>query len=131
MSGRSHPKPRMFDDPPAGSHRDAELTVELVLRAVEQIPPGTVAAYGDIAEVVGTSARRVGTIMARHGGEVSWWRVTNRDGALPAHLLPLARKQWGREGIEHDHARCRISQHRVDLTLLAADYAAATDGLDA
>lgn len=131
VSGRSHPKPRMFDDPPAGSHRDAELTVELVLRAVEQIPPGTVAAYGDIAEVVGTSARRVGTIMARHGGEVSWWRVTNRDGALPAHLLPLARKQWGREGIEHDHARCRISQHRVDLTLLAADYAAATDGLDA
>lgn len=101
---------------------NAEITVERVLRAVEQVPPGRVVAYGEVAELVGTSARRVGTIMATHGGEVSWWRVTNRDGELPARLLPLARKQWEREGIAHDQTRCRINRHRADLAKLARDY---------
>lgn len=109
--------------------RSPEVTVELVLRAVEQVPPGSVVSYGELAELVGTSARRVGTIMATHGGEVSWWRVTNRDGGLPEHLLPLARKQWAREGVDHDGHRCRIAEHRVDLGRLAADYAKAADEL--
>ncbi|MDO5675881.1 MAG: MGMT family protein [Propionibacteriaceae bacterium] len=104
----------------------AELTVELVLRAVEQVPPGRVVAYGDIADLVGTSARRVGTIMATSGGEVTWWRVTNRDGELPAHLLPLARKHWDREGIRHGEKRCDIRRHLADLVQLAEDYATAT-----
>ena len=109
--------------------RSPELTVEHVLRAVEQIPAGYVVAYGDLAELVGTSARRVGTIMATRGGEVTWWRVTNRDGGLPAHLLPLARKQWAREGIAHDGLRCAIGRHRADLSELAMDYAQAIAGL--
>ena len=109
--------------------RDPEVTIELVLRAVEQVPPGSVVSYGEIAELVGTSARRVGSIMFVHGGEVSWWRVTNRDGGLPEHLLPLARKQWAREEIEHGEKRCRIGRHRVDLGKLAADYAKAADEL--
>lgn len=104
----------------------AEVTVEMVLRAVEQVPAGRVVAYGDIAELVGTSPRRVGTIMATYGGEVSWWRVTNRDGALPAQLLPLARKQWSREGITHNGQRAGIARHRADLGRLADDYAEAT-----
>lgn len=109
--------------------RDPEVTVELVLRAVEQVPPGSVVSYGEVAELVGTSARRVGTIMAIHGGEVSWWRVTNRDGGLPEHLLPLARKQWAREGIEHDERRCRIARHLVDLGKLAEAYAESAEEL--
>ena len=103
----------------------AELTVERVLRAVEQVPRGSVVAYSDIATLAGTSARRVGSIMAQYGGEVSWWRVTNRDGVLPQHLMALARKHWAREGIEADSTRCRISRHRADLEELAAAYRAA------
>lgn len=103
-----------------------EITVELVLRAVEQVPPGSVVSYGDIAELVCTSARRVGTIMATHGGEVSWWRVTNRDGELPEQLLPLARKHWAREGITSEGNRCHIARHRADLEQLGYAYAAAT-----
>ena len=76
--------------------------VERVLRAVEQVPAGRVVAYGDVASLVGTSARRVGTIMSNWGGEVSWWRVTNAAGRMPEHLLPLARKQWQREGVPSD-----------------------------
>lgn len=108
---------------------ETELTIERVLRAVEQVPSGRVVAYGDIAELVGTSARRVGTIMATRGGEVNWWRVTNRDGALPAPLLPLARKRWAQEGVEATESRCRIGKHRADLPALAADYAAANADL--
>lgn len=107
----------------------AELTVERVLRAVEQVPRGSVVAYSDIAGIAGTSARRVGSIMAEFGGEVSWWRVTNRDGALPPHLMALARRHWAREGIEADEARCRISRHRADLATLTAAYEAAVADL--
>ncbi|GAA4895962.1 MGMT family protein [Tessaracoccus lubricantis] len=103
--------------------RQAEVTVELVLRAVEQVPPGKVVSYGDIAELVGTSARRVGAVMATQGGEVSWWRVTNRDGVLPSHLLPLARKHWAREGVSADASGCNIARHRADLMQLACAYA--------
>ena len=55
----------------------AELTVEQVLHAVECIPAGRVVSYGDVAELVGTSARRVGAIMASAGSGVPWWRVVS------------------------------------------------------
>ncbi|WP_226965873.1 MGMT family protein [Tessaracoccus defluvii] len=79
-----------------------------------------VVSYGDIALLVDTSPRRVGTVMATRGGEVSWWRVTNRNGELPAHLLPLARKQWRREGIAHTERRCDFERHRMEPGYLAA-----------
>ena len=55
--------------------------VEAVLAAVEQIPVGQVASYGDIAELVGRGGpRQVGTIMSRYGSGVPWWRVVRADG---------------------------------------------------
>jgi alkylated DNA nucleotide flippase Atl1 len=60
---------------------------ELVLSMVEQIPPGQVATYGDIAEMVGRGGpRQVGHVMARFGGSVPWWRVVRADGR-PARSL--------------------------------------------
>jgi alkylated DNA nucleotide flippase Atl1 len=60
---------------------------ELVLSVVEQIPPGQVATYGDIAEIVGRgSARQVGHVMALLGDGVPWWRVVRADGR-PARTL--------------------------------------------
>ena len=107
----------------------SDEVVERVLRAVEQVPPGKVVAYGDIAALVGTSPRRVGSIMGSWGGEVSWWRVTNAAGRIPLHLLPLARKQWQREGTHTDGDRCLISRCRADLAQLSADYRAAVADL--
>ncbi|WP_093837300.1 MGMT family protein [Streptomyces aidingensis] len=65
-----------------------------VLTAVEQIPPGRVATYGDIAALLRSGGpRQVGTVMARYGGAVPWWRVVRADGALlPGHE---------REALEH------------------------------
>ena len=76
-----------------------DLVVERVLRAVELVPPGTVVAYGDLAELVGIGPRQVGSIMATWGSGVAWWRVTNAAGSLPPELLARAREHWAAEGI--------------------------------
>lgn len=55
--------------------------VEAVLAAVELIPEGKVASYGDIAEQVGHGGpRQVGRIMSLFGSAVCWWRVVRADG---------------------------------------------------
>ena len=63
---------------------DREEYVEAVLGAVESIPPGSVATYGDIAEYVGQGGpRQVGAIMREYGASVPWWRVIRASG-VPA-----------------------------------------------
>ena len=69
----------------------AEEYVEAVLDLVERIPPGRVMTYGAIADALAdvagrTSARHVGTILARHGGAVPWHRLVGASGRLvPGH----------------------------------------------
>lgn len=103
-------------------------TVEAVLLAVELVPTGCVVSYGDVAELVGSSPRRVGAIMAQRGAEVAWWRVTDARGALPAHLLGRAVAAWEAEGIEHASGRCRIARHRADLASWVRSFDSATQG---
>ena len=112
----------------------AELTVERVLCAVECIPTGRVVSYGDLAELVGTSARRVGaimasayttlfrSIMASAGPGVPWWRVVNASGRLPGHLVAEASRRWADEGTPAVDGRCVMSRARADLPRLAADH---------
>lgn len=79
--------------------------VELVLSLVERIPPGRVMSYGAIAECLAdvsgrSSARLVGTIMARYGGAVPWYRVVNNAGRLvPGHEVEAATRLRA-EGVE-------------------------------
>src|SRR5699024_12243572 len=44
-----------------------DVTVERVLRVVEAIPPGQVAAYGEIGAIVGVGPRLVGRILRTWG----------------------------------------------------------------
>lgn len=90
-------------------------TVERVLTAVERVPAGGVVTYGDIAELAGTSARRVGSILKQYGHGLPWWRVTNARGELPAPLLSAARKHWSAEGIAlaRSGRGCDLDAHRV------------------
>jgi len=68
------------EDPGAGPP-DVEAYVEAVLTLVEQVPPGRVVTYGDVAAAVGRGGpRQVGQVMARYGGAVPWWRVVRADG---------------------------------------------------
>lgn len=108
-----------------------DLTIERVLVAVEQIPEGRVAPYGDIAELVGIGPRQVGRVMRDWGGDVTWWRVTNRDGDLPGELLTRALPHWEREGIavKANGCGCSMKRHRADLRELATSYHAVTESL--
>ena len=78
--------------------------VEEVLTLVESIPEGRVMSYGAIADALAersgrTSARLVGTIMARHGGGVPWHRVVNSAGRLPPGHEQEARQRLLSEGV--------------------------------
>lgn len=101
-----------------------DVAVERVLRAVEAIPRGRIAAYGDIAGIVGTGPRQVGWVMRHYGGNVAWWRVTNAAGDLPRHLREEARALWAEEGIlpKPNGLGCRIADYRADLVALARAY---------
>lgn len=108
-----------------------ERMAELVLRAVEQVPPGRVVSYGDLAELVGTSPRHVGTIMRTHGAGVGWWRVTNHAGDPPRHLRDEVRVRWADEGIswKPNGLGCRYADFRCDLAALAVAWERATADL--
>jgi len=70
-----------------------------VLDLVEQVPPGRVLTYGDVAELLGSgAARSVGRTMALHGSEVAWWRVVRADGSLHDPLVERAAREHEREG---------------------------------
>lgn len=110
-----------------------EVLVERVLRAVEQVPAGRVVSYGDLGALVGIGPRHVGRVMSQWGGNVPWWRVTNRSGDLPPELLARARAHWDEEriAVRGEGLGCRFTAHRADLERLADDYARATADLDA
>jgi methylated-DNA-protein-cysteine methyltransferase related protein len=110
-----------------------EVTVERVLRAVEQVPRGRLVAYGDIAALVGVGPRQVGAVMRRWGGNVTWWRVTNADGDLPVHLREESRVLWAEEGIlmKRNGRGARMDDYRADLSALAADWERACADLPA
>ncbi|HEY7432557.1 MAG TPA: MGMT family protein [Streptosporangiaceae bacterium] len=72
---------------------------EKVLGVVEEIPPGRVMSYGDIAEYLGTGGpRQVGRVLALWGGGVAWWRVIHADGTFLAGHERQALARYQEEG---------------------------------
>ncbi|GAA1483601.1 MGMT family protein [Brachybacterium fresconis] len=100
-----------------------DLTVERVLRVVEAIPPGRVAAYGEVGAVVGVGPRLVGRILRTWGSGVPWWRVTNASGDHP--LLGRALPHWEAEGIivKRNGLGCRMAEFGADLEQLRKESA--------
>lgn len=73
--------------------------VGAVLDVVADIPPGCVMTYGDVAAVLGSrAARAVGTVMARYGSEVPWWRVIRASGLPPIAHEERALAHYRSEG---------------------------------
>jgi len=59
-----------------------------VLDLVAQIPAGRAATYGSLAEVLrerfgAGGPRQVGSVLAKAGSGVPWWRVVNASGQPP------------------------------------------------
>jgi len=97
---------------------DAEAYVEAVLRVVEQIPPGRVASYGDVALAVGRGGpRQVGQVMSRYGGTVSWWRVVRGDGRPVRGLEDEALRRLRAEGTPLRGPRVAMGTARHPLEL--------------
>ena len=93
-----------------------EEYAEAVLDVVERIPAGRVMSYGAIAEYLMPrfgrgSARRVGTIMALHGGAVPWHRVVNAAGRTPPGHEVAARRLLTAEGVTFRGAHVDMVAH--------------------
>ena len=101
----------------AGAPRDFGLPSEFaddVLEVVDLIPEGKVMTYGDIAELLGRGgARGVGTVMARYGSDVPWWRVIRSGGYFPQGLEDEALAHYREEGTPL--VRGQVDGRRVDL----------------
>ena len=85
-----------------------------VLDLVAEIPPGNVMSYGDIAAALGSrGARTVGTVLARSGADVPWWRVIRSSGHAAAgqRLQPLC----DREAAAFAAELCRLGEPFVCL----------------
>ena len=95
--------------PPSG---DPDPYAELVLDLVDQIPPGHVLAYGDVAALLGAGGgpRQVGRVMALWGGGVPWWRVVRSSGhPATGHEREALRR------LQAEGAPLRSDGVRVDL----------------
>ncbi len=92
-------------------------TYATIYAVVQRIPPGRVSSYGRVALLAGFpgQARLVGyalhALQARHGEDVPWWRVLNRNGFISnAYAAALQRERLEAEGVVVD------AHDRVDLT---------------
>lgn len=65
------------------------------------IPNGTVMTYGEVALEAGYpgAARAVGTLLARSGGALPWWRVVNASGRLAPDHEPDHARRLRAEGV--------------------------------
>jgi alkylated DNA nucleotide flippase Atl1 len=97
------------------SKHDPRDFVEAVLDVVERIPAGRVMSYGAIAEYLAPrfrgSARRVGTIMALHGGAVPWHRVVTANGRTPPGHEETARRLLTEEGVTFRGSHVDMAAH--------------------
>jgi methylated-DNA-protein-cysteine methyltransferase-like protein len=88
---------------------------ERILSCVEQIPPGRVMSYGDVAEFVGSrAARNVGRVLARDGGTVPWYRVVRHDGSCAEHLRAQQLSLLRAEGVPVHGDRVNMALARWD-----------------
>ena len=100
----------------AAREYDPQEYVEAVLDLVDRIPRGRVMSYGAIAEYLVErfgrgSARRVGTIMAQHGGSVPWHRVVNANGRTPPGHEAKAHRLLVEEGVAFRGERVDMAAH--------------------
>jgi alkylated DNA nucleotide flippase Atl1 len=88
---------------------------EKVRSVIAQIPAGSVATYGDIAELAkAPSPRLVGRILAEDGHDLPWHRVLRADGTPAPHLEEEQLERLRAEGVLADGNRVRMKQYRWD-----------------
>lgn len=95
-----------------------ETTAERVREVIAAIPPGRVAAYGDIAGLLGLpSARMVGKLLGEDGHDLPWHRVLRADGRPAPHLAVEQLARLRTEGVLADDGKVDMKRYRwAELT---------------
>ncbi|HET9141499.1 MGMT family protein [Actinophytocola sp.] len=92
-----------------------EALHERVREIVAAIPPGSVASYGDVAELArAPSPRLVGRVLAEDGSDLPWHRVLRADGTPAHHLAQRQLELLRAEGVLADGRRVNMRQYRWD-----------------
>jgi alkylated DNA nucleotide flippase Atl1 len=95
--------------------------IEAVIALVELVPAGSVLAYGDVSELLGSGGpRQVGAVMSHYGSPVPWWRILRASGEAPPGLEGKALRHYLAEGTPlrgdiEEYLRTGEGRWRVDL----------------
>ncbi|TCO58667.1 MGMT family protein [Actinocrispum wychmicini] len=88
---------------------------EKVRELIKSIPAGSVASYGDIAELAkAPSPRLVGRILAEDGHDLPWHRVLRADGTPAPHLQHEQLELLRAEGVLADENKVNMRTYRWD-----------------
>ncbi len=103
---------------------------EAVLEVVRHIPPGRLAAYGDVALIVAElgiacTARQAAATLSRFGSGAPWWRVVQTAGTLAEPVALSASQRLIAEGVpvvvrKVPLRRLRWTPDAADLGAIAA-----------
>jgi alkylated DNA nucleotide flippase Atl1 len=86
---------------------------EKVREVIGMIPAGSVASYGDIAELAkAPSPRLVGRILAEDGHDLPWHRVLRADGTPAPHLQEEQLELLRAEGVLADGNKVNMRTYR-------------------
>jgi methylated-DNA-protein-cysteine methyltransferase related protein len=86
---------------------------EKVRELIAQIPEGSVATYGDIAELAhAPSPRMVGAILAEDGHDLPWHRVLRANGTPAPHLEEEQLERLRAEGVLADGNKVNMRTYR-------------------
>jgi methylated-DNA-protein-cysteine methyltransferase related protein len=92
-----------------------EALHEKVRKIVAAIPPGSVASYGDIAELAhAPSPRLVGRVLSEDGSDLPWHRVLKSDGTPAHHLAERQLELLRAEGVLADGRKVNMRRYRWD-----------------
>lgn len=85
-----------------------------VVEAVRGIPSGTVASYGQIAELAGIpgGARQVGYVLRTTTAEIPWHRVITASGKI---AFPVGSRQFCEQADRLDAEEVAVERGRVDM----------------
>jgi alkylated DNA nucleotide flippase Atl1 len=90
-----------------------ELIHERIREIIKSIPTGTVATYGDIADLAGApSARLVGRVLSEDGHDLPWQRVLRANGTTAPHLTREQLALLRTEGVLADGERVDLRRYR-------------------
>lgn len=86
---------------------------ERIREVVASVPKGSVASYGDIADVAGASTPRiVGWVLKEDGFDLPWHRIVRADGTPPPHKRESQLARLEAEGVQSDGFKVDMDRYR-------------------